>query len=183
MFLKFRSTSVAALFTLALIGMVSCKKSTTDQPAPADTFDTGGTFTQKDQNGRPGISTVFIGASQKEQFNTTIPSALSAAFKQTIVDKLTAFGYTQNALGQDKNTFATLLSNDVLNAKLSGTTTFFDGTNVLTGRKLDDDVIDVELLLIFGGPTGTSNPGLTKDNVNSNDKAFLNTFPYLATPH
>jgi hypothetical protein len=53
---------------------------------------------------------------------------------------------------------------------------------VLTGRKLDDDVIDTELLLIFGGPAGTSNPGLTKDNVNSNDKAFLGSFPYLAAP-
>ncbi|RYZ20689.1 MAG: DUF4331 domain-containing protein [Chitinophagaceae bacterium] len=164
--------------------MASCKKDKNDDmPATGDSFDTAGTFTQKDQNGRPGISTVFIGASQKEQYNTTVPSALSAAFKQTIIDKLTAFGYTQNALGQDKNTFADLLSKDVLNAKLSGTTTFFDGTNVLTGRKLDDDVIDVELLLIFGGPMGTSNPGLTKDNVNSNDKSFLNTFPYLATPH
>jgi hypothetical protein len=54
---------------------------------------------------------------------------------------------------------------------------------VLTGRALADDVIDVELLLLFGGPAGTSNPGLTKDNVNSNDKAFLSVFPYLATPH
>ncbi|HRE63538.1 MAG TPA: DUF4331 family protein, partial [Ferruginibacter sp.] len=59
---------------------------------------------------------------------------------------------------------------------------FFDGTNVLTGRTLADDVIDVELLLLFGGPTGASNPTLTKDNVNSNDKAFTVSFPYLATP-
>jgi hypothetical protein len=46
---------------------------------------------------------------------------------------------------------------------------------------LADDVIDVELLLIFGGPTGTSNPALTKDNVNANDKAFTGSFPYLAS--
>jgi hypothetical protein len=70
----------------------------------------------------------------------------------------------------------------VLNVKMNGTTTFFDGTNVLTGRALADDVIDTELLLIFGGPTGAGNPGLTKDNVNANDKAFLTTFPYLAAP-
>jgi hypothetical protein len=31
---------------------------------------------------------------------------------------------------------------------------------------------DVELLLIFGGPTGGSNAGLTSDHVDSNDKAF-----------
>jgi hypothetical protein len=108
---------------------------------------------------------------------------MSAAFKMDITNVLTTFGYTQNALGQSKDQFASLLSTDVLNLALNGKTTFFDGTNVLTGRALADDVIDTELFLIFGGPTGTSNPGLTKDNVNANDKAFLNTFPYLATPH
>jgi len=65
--------------------------------------------------------------------------------------------------------------------KKTGITTFFDGTNILTGRALADDVIDVELLLIFGGPTGASNPGLTSDNVNTNDKPFLTSFPYLAS--
>jgi len=145
-------------------------------------FDTSGTFSQKDQMGRPAVNTVFINPGSKDQFNVTTPGTMSAAFKQMMVDKLTAFGYTQNALGQNKDAFATLLSTDVLNVKTSGTTTFFDGTNVLTGRKLDDDVIDVELLLIFGGPTGAGNPGLTKDNVNANDKAFLGMFPYLAAP-
>jgi hypothetical protein len=96
---------------------------------------------------------------------------------------LTNFGYTSNALGLDKSTFAGVLVTDVLNVKMNGTTTFFDGTNVLTGRALADDVIDTELLLIFGGPMGTANPNLTKDNVNANDKAFLTTFPYMASPH
>jgi hypothetical protein len=163
----------------AVTAFAGCKK---DSPNNTDNFDTAGTFMQKDQMGRPGINTVFIGAAQKDQFNQTPPSTMATTFRQTIIDKLTAFGYTQNALGQDKNTFGGLLATDVLNVKLSGTTTFFDGTNVLTGRKLDDDVIDTELLLIFGGPTGGSNPGLTKDNVNANDKAFLTTFPYLAAP-
>jgi hypothetical protein len=147
-----------------------------------DDFDTSGTYTIKDQMARPAIATVFVGASRKDEFNSTTPIAMSAAFKTDIVNKLTAFGYTTNALGQTKDQFASLLATDVLNVKTNGTTTFFDGTNVLTGRKLDDDVIDTELLLIFGGATGTSNPGLTKDNVNANDKAFLTTFPYLASP-
>jgi hypothetical protein len=91
-------------------------------------------------------------------------------------------GYTTNALGQTAAQFTGLLATDVLNVKKTGVTTFFDGTNVLTSRNLADDVINVELLLIFGGPTGTSNPTLTNDNVNANDKAFSTTFPYLATP-
>jgi len=175
-----RTFIAAMLMVTVTIGAVSCDK---DDNTATDTFDTSGTFNQADQMGRPAINTVFIGTAQKDQFNITTPSLMSGVFKQTIVDKLTAFGYTQNALGQNKDAFATLLATDVLNAKTTGTTTFFDGTNVLTGRKPDDDVIDTELLLIFGGPTGASNPGLTKDNVNANDKAFLPAFPYLAAAH
>ena len=54
---------------------------------------------------------------------------------------------------------------------------------MLTGRALGDDVIDVELALIFGGPDGSANPTLTSDHVNANDVPFLTDFPYLAQPH
>lgn len=145
-------------------------------------FDTSGTFMQNDQMARPAINTVFVNSARKDEFNTTVPSAMNAAFNAQFQSVLTAFGYTTNALGLDKATFATVLATDVLNVKMSGTTTFFDGTNVLTGRALADDVIDTELLLIFGGPNGTANPGLTSDHVNANDKPFLGVFPYLASP-
>ena len=171
------------VLVLAVAALASCKKKKDDvMPDPVDTFDVAGTYTQADQMARPAINTVFVGAARKNEFNVTTPTAMSAAFKTDFVAGLTGFGFTTNALGQTKDQFATLLVNDVLNVKLSGTTTFFDGTNVLTGRALGDDVIDTELLLIFGGPTGASNPGLTKDNVNANDKTFLTTFPYLASP-
>lgn len=148
-----------------------------------DEFDTSGNYVQVDQMARPAINTVFVNSARKDEFNTTLPSQMNAAFNAQFQSVLTSFGYTSNALGMDKATFAGLLVTDVLNVKTNGTTTFFDGTNVLTGRTLADDVIDTELLLIFGGPMGTGNPGLTKDNVNANDKAFLNSFPFLAAPH
>ena len=176
-----------AVCVLAVATLVSCKKKVViPDPIPTpDTFDVSGTFTQADQMARPAINTVFVGAARKNEFNTTTPTAMNAAFKPDFVNVLTAFGQTAtstNALGQTRDQMATLLVSDVLNVKLNGTTTFFDGTNVLTGRALADDVIDVELLLIFGGSTGASNPGLTKDNVGANDKAFTTTFPYLASP-
>jgi hypothetical protein len=177
--MKRNTLAVIGLLTVAALGMTSCD----NDDMPADNFDTSGTFSQNDQMARPAINTVFVGAARKNEFNTTVPSAMNAAFNAQFQSVLTGYGYTQNALGQDKATFTGLLVTDVLNVKLSGTTTFFDGTNVLTGRALADDVIDTELLLIFGGAAGTSNPGLTKDNVNANDKAFLTSFPYLATPH
>lgn len=170
------------LLIAAVIFTISCKKNNHDNNDDTDKFDTSGTFMQQDQMARPAINTVFVGADRKNEFNTTTPSAMSAAFKTDFLAKLAAFGYTQNALGQNADAFGGLLVADVLNVKLSGKTTFFDGTSVLTGRDLADDVIDTELLLIFGGPMGTSNPGLTSDHISSNDKAFLNTFPYLASP-
>lgn len=148
-----------------------------------NSFDTTGTYIQVDQMARPAINTVFVNAARKNEFNTTAPRQMNAMFNAQFQSVLTGFGYSTNALGLDKATFATVLATDVLNAKMNGATTFFDGVNVLTGRALADDVIDTELLLIFGGASGSSNPGLTKDNVNGNDKAFLSTFPFLAAPH
>lgn len=175
--IRINKLSTALILTL-LIGIVSCKKKDT----PVDTFDTSGTFTQNDQMARPAINTVFVNAARKNEFNTTVPSAMNAAFNAQFQSVLTGFGYTTNILGYDKPTFAGALVTDVLNVKMSGTTTFYDGTNVLTGRALADDVITTELILIFGGATGASNPGLRDDNVNANDKAFLGTFPFLAAP-
>lgn len=156
----------------------SCKK---DDPAPEPTVY----YQQQDQMGRPAVNTVFnVGNTDKDAFNVATPASMNAAFQAKFQARLLALnaGYTTNALGQTAAQLTGLLATDVLNASTTGVTTFFDGTNVLTGRTLADDVIDVELLLIFGGPAGTSNPGLTKDNVNANDKPFLAAFPYLAAP-
>jgi len=168
-----------SLLATAALFVSACKD---DDNGPADSFDTSGQYVIADQMARPAINTVFVGSAKKNQFNSTPPSQMAAAFRTDFEAVLTNFGYTQNALGQDKSTFAGLLVTDVLNVATNKKTTFFDGTNVLTGRDLADDVIDVELLLIFGGATGASNPGLTKDNVNANDKPFLATFPYMGAP-
>ncbi len=143
-------------------------------------------YQQQDQMARPAINTVFNAmAADKEAFNVTVPSAMGAAFHSKFQSRLMALnpGYTTNLLNLDAATFTGVLSTDVLNVSTTGKTTFYDGTNVLTGRALNDDVIDVELTLVFGGPTGASNPGLTSDHVNGNDVAFSTTFPYLAQPH
>lgn len=149
--------------------------------------DFSGTYTQDDQMARPAINTVFVNDGSKDMFNTTVPSAQGAAFQTAFEDKLLALnpGYTTNALGFTATQFTTALATDVLTVDLDGETTFAsaDLSTVLTGRTLMDDVIDIELTLIFGGPDGSENPGLTSDNVPSNDKAFLASFPYLASPH
>ena len=155
-----------------------------------NTLDLRATYIQEDQMGRPAINTVFVNSDSKDAFNMTVPSEQGALYQSMFQTNLMALSPAfsnpgdTNALGLDAATFTSVLATDVLNVSLTGTTTFFDGTNVLTGRALTDDVITVELILIFGGETGLTAPelpGLSDDNVNANDKEFLEDFPYLAS--
>ena len=50
------------------------------------------------------------------------------------------------------------------------------------GRRLSDDVVDIELKVLEGALTGAKTDVFT-DKVDANDVPFLNTFPYVAQPH
>ena len=65
-----------------------------------------------------------------------------------------------------------------------------DVTGYPNGRRLSDDVVDISLRAVAGATFPLTTPGFTPDplagqlgdGVDSNDKAFLPAFPYLATP-
>ena len=91
----------------------------------------------------------------------------------------------------------TVLSADVLEVAPDATTTYFnsgsgypsfDGAIGLTGRTLQDDVIDVSLILLFGGEKGTrfdgqdGFPQLVTDNVSLTADNITTTFPYIGAP-
>jgi len=176
-----KKTSLMILPVLALMTVFilnGCSNDTTSTT-------TAKTYNQVDQQGRPAINTVFIGHSdslQKDLFNHTVPSQMQGAFLTTIKNRLDSLGYTTNILNLDINAFSGVLVNDVLNVSKVGPTSLYNGTQVLTGRTLQDDVIDIELTLIFGGANGMQNPGLTSDHVNS-EVTFSSSFPYLVNPH
>ena len=174
-------TNKFKIIALSLIGattmLVSCSD---DNSSPS--FE--GSYVQQDQMARPAINTVFIGSgAPKDAFNAAIPSAMGAAYQGIFQSRLLALNpdYTTNLLGLSATAFTGVLATDVLTVAKTGPTTFYNGTQVLTGRALADDVIDVELILIFGGPNATEKPGLTSDHVNTNDKTFSTSFPYLAS--
>lgn len=178
--MKTNKFKVIVLSVLTAVAFTSCDN---DDDAPAAETDFSGTYLLKDQMARPAINTVFIASgAPKDAFNLAIPSAQGATYQPIFQSRLLALnpGYTTNLLGLDAATFTGVLATDVLGVAKTGPTSFYNGTQVLTGRGLADDVIDVELILIFGGPTNALNPTLTSDNVNANDKAFLPSFPYLA---
>jgi len=184
--IRFNKFSILAIAALGFV-LVSCDK----DDVPGDTFDTSGTYMQNDQMGRPAVNTVFNASADKNTFNVTTPSAMGAIFAPKFLNNLVALDaaikandptyvqYSTNALTWSPQTLTTNLATDVLNVAMSGPTTLA----TLKGRLLDEDAIDIELkFLIFGGPTGNSNPKLTSDNVNANDKPFLGSFPFLAAP-
>ena len=150
-------------------------------------LDFSGTYVQEDQMGRPSINTIFVADGSRDDFNVTIPSNMQADFQEMFQFRLTDTtglnpSYTTNVLGLNAEEFTTLLSKDVLWLAQTGNTTYSNGIEVMTGRTLQDDVIDTTLLWIFGGPDGTENPGLITDGVPTNDATFSNSFPYLAVP-
>jgi hypothetical protein len=49
------------------------------------------------------------------------------------------------------------------------------------GRRLTDDVVDIELQVVMGELVGAPND--LSDAVDTNDKEFSDSFPYLALPH
>ena len=149
------------LSLLAITSMVSCSNDDDTTTMSENNIDFSGTFVQEDQMGRAGINTVLSGTSEiKNDFNTTIPSEMTATFQPLFLDRAVAlhaaFGaeYETNILGLDATTLTTILATDVLQVAPNAPTTYFDGTNVLTGRNLTDDVIDVSLILLFGGQNG-----------------------------
>tara|TARA_R100000935_G_C2821390_1_gene159957 strand:+ start:768 stop:1394 length:627 start_codon:yes stop_codon:yes gene_type:complete len=149
-----------------------------------ETLDFSGTYVQEDQMGRPGINIIFGTEGFKDAYNVTVPSEMQAAFQDKFEEKLLTVNpaYTTNILGLDAEEFTTLLSKDVLWLAQTGATTYSNGTEILTGRALTDDVADASLLWIFGGADGLENPELTNDGVPANDATFSTSFPYLAEP-
>ena len=183
--------NIKSIYILALSLVVFNCSNDDDTTTESNEPDFSGTYVQQDQMGRPAVGTVFVSSGSKDDYNITVPSNQNAAFQAMFQSNLEGLSPAfndptdANALGLTSAQFTGLLATDVLNVSLDGTTTFFDGTNVLTGRQLADDVITVELILIFGGEDGLTNPefpGLSDDNVNANDKPFLSSFPYLASP-
>ena len=56
-----------------------------------------------------------------------------------------------------------------------------DNAGYPNGRRLTDDVVDIDLRVFAGFLKGNKVP--LGDGVDKNDVPFLSTFPYVAAPH
>jgi hypothetical protein len=120
---------------------------------------------QVDQMGRPAINTVFNHGNDKVIFNGTQPHDQRGLFLASFVATLESFGYDSTAA----TNIGEILLPDILTYDYSSSAGF------LNGRKLTDDVIDIELNLVSKGAVTTDMVGPHSD--------YRSDFPYLGTPH
>lgn len=153
----------------------------------AEELEFAGKYRQQDQMGRPAVNLLFNIDGLRDSLNVTVPYKMQDRFQHVFRDRIMALdtSYTTNVLGLSAEAMAAIFSQDVLWVSESGPTSYYNGTEIMTGRALGEDVMDANLLWIYGGPNGTRNNGdplLIRDGVPNNDAPFLNTFPYLAPP-
>jgi hypothetical protein len=144
-------------------------------------------YTQRDFLGNPLVSEVTVPKAMHDRYNKLSPFILTDAFKATTEQFVTTVAGRPATVA---STLTSVLYPDILVVQTNRdpatagwlSWALADGWG---GRKLTDDVVDAGLQAIFGpllSPVNVS-PGLASDNVNSNDRAFLTTFPYYAAPH
>ncbi len=148
----------------ALDGVGELSDDETPEFAKAGVFD----LVQVDRFGLPAINTVFIPSGLKDAFNQTAPADDPATF-QSVIDSV-----IRNRYGGSADLAAALA--DFVTPDVQPFNTA-QPAGFPNGRRLHDDVVTTELMLLFG-----DNAALNDDHVDANDRPFLGAFPYLAPP-
>ena len=186
--MKLFKYTILSLF--AVVALASCSDDD-DNDVVVSGPDFTGTYQQVDIMGRSGVNTVFgISGERKNEFNTSTPveqRAFAAEFTGMINAYHEAYGvaYEDNFLGYSAETLGEVLAFDLLQVAPNEDTAYAS----LTGRTLSDDVVDVALILTFGGSDGmrfdgeNGTPELVSDNVGPNNAAISTSFPYLTAPN
>lgn len=181
-----RYRTLAAALLVALSAAACDDVDAIDATAPG-TADAPRVFVQIDRLGNPLVSEVTFAKRDHGFHNTTAPSTdVANGFRGKVEAFVTGVAGRKATLAQ---TLSSVLIPDMLivQADKAGSTAgwlTWALANGYGGRKLNDDVVDAGLSAIFGPLLDKDNvsPGLSTDNVPSNDKAFATTFPYLAEP-
>ena len=187
------------LIALALLASACSDDNTTSQPTG---IDPDRTYNQVQRLGTPLISEVLLDKRSHPTHGSIGPDQDGALIAPEIAGHLT-LGSPTSFAGRDPayvGVLASKLIPDMLIVRTdkaentAGWLTWIDVPplqNGWGGRKLDDDVVDLALLAVFGDPFGAdpthTTPALTTDNVACGNCAagveptkFSAGFPYLA---
>jgi hypothetical protein len=166
--------------------------------------DDGGTgpaqpeaFNQIQRLGNPLVSEVLLAKRSHPTHGSIGPQDDVALIGEEVLGFLTGAGSVAGRSAEYANTLAGVLLPDMLivqtdkDPATAGWLTWLPlapFANGYGGRKLDDDVVDLALLAVFGDPFGADPEGaagkeaLTTDNVGV-DSPILPDFPYLGAPN
>ena len=125
----------------------------------------GNPFFQIDRMGRPFVNVGFTKDEDKDTFNRIEPTGDREMFTGKFTDLLASHGHS---LEHARQTALTLLP-DILDYDYSSSAGYRNG------RRLADDVIDIQLAVLTNGAVTTDKVGPHQD--------LLTTFPYLGRPH
>jgi hypothetical protein len=138
-----------------------------------------GGFMTIDRMGNPAINVALIPFARKDEYNfaTTLDDA-NGRFADSIVGTLKALGTNDTNIGILAS--VAVAKGDFLHLDLGVANSGSGGGNNAgvgfpNGRRLQDDVIDTILFFV-------ANQNTLGDNVNANDVAFRDSFPFLAPP-
>jgi hypothetical protein len=147
---------------------------------------TSGRFRTVDRMGVPGVNTVFIPFLRKDEYNRSSPlDDARLKFAADIIKSLQDLKTGTDGINLLAN--LVVFRGDMLRLKTSvGNTGTGGGNNESggfpNGRRPMDDVIDI-IVTIVNNFQPVNGAGTTAvDNVNANDVAFLDTFPFFANP-
>jgi hypothetical protein len=135
---------------------------------------------QIDRMGVPGVNVALVPFSRKDEYNTSNPREdATGRFAGDIVANLQKLGTDNTSINILAGIAVT--NGDFLRLNLNTPNTGTGGGNNTNaafpnGRRFGDDAIDTLLFLI-------NNRAPLSDNVNSNEVAFQNVFPFLAPSH
>lgn len=173
-----------------------------------DVSDQGrGDWVQVSRLGNPLVNEVIIPLGQKDHFNRTTPDKDAELYDKYVVNPELAkvmnalFGLGVKETGRSDIVQAVLQGLPGLNRqtgkpvdtiKINLGTPPTPSPNRLgavggdlggypNGRRLTDDVVDIDLRVVEGALIGKTTPPLG-DGIDQNDKAFSSSFPYLAEP-
>lgn len=140
-----------------------------------------GRFLNLDRFGIPAVNIVFIPFARKDEYNASSPLDDSRGkFANDIIASAVKLGTSAANIGVLAS--IAVVRGDFLRLRTSVANSGPGGGNSSgagfpNGRRLQDDVIDIELSIITNGALTTG------DSVNGNELAFRSSFPFFAPSH
>ena len=199
---------LSGALSVIAVGLAGCGGGSGSSPSKANGGNSGGgnnnvvLYYQQERLARPVVNEVLATVAERRHRVNNVDNPTDDS-GQLATDIRGFMKFPAGRSDATANVVASVLVPDVMKADLSqngeaaylgletGGATSATGST-FGGRKLQDDVVDTSLGVIFGNTVsalklapddGKEIPTLTSDNVDASGHQYSNTFPYLQAPN